>query len=108
MPVAGKPAHKKNREDSHKPAGDGGDEDQDVIPKPLQLSFSGLRCQMLQQAGHQFDQIARPVAAVELPAENVVPGVTAGAGRAGKREQIGAMRQPAGGAALDGRGADLA
>ncbi len=62
---------------------------------------------MLLEAGHDLDEIAGAEAVVELPVEDVVPGVPAGAGRAGQGEQVGA----AGGAGrrprLDRGGADL-
>jgi hypothetical protein len=44
------------------------------------------RLQMLLQARHQLDQVARPMAAVELPQQNVVPAVLHRAGAAGERE----------------------
>ena len=62
---------------------------------------------MLLQARHQLDEIARAEAVVELVHEDVLPGVAAGAGRAGQREEIGAAGDPGGGPALDRRGADL-
>src|SRR5262245_20356232 len=61
------------------------------------------RLQMLLQARHQLDQVAWPVAAVELPFENIIPTVAAGAGRAGEGEEIGAAGHAPGGPALDGR-----
>ena len=39
---------------------------------------------MLLQPRHQLDQVAGPEAAVELPFENIVPAVAAGAGRSGR------------------------
>ncbi len=63
------------------------------------------RCSL--QARHQLDQVARPVPVVELVADDVVPAVAAGAGRAGQGEKVCAARDPGGGAALDRRGADL-
>src|SRR6266699_5312448 len=62
---------------------------------------------MLLQARHQLDEVAGAEAIVELVDEDPLPGVAAGAGRAGQREQIGAAGDPGGGAALDRRGADL-
>ncbi len=59
------------------------------------------------QPRHQLDEVARAEAVVELVDEDPVPGVAAGAGRAGQREEIGAAGDPGGGAALDRRGADL-
>src|SRR5207302_6493427 len=66
-----------------------------------------LPLQVLLEARHQLDEIARAEAVVELVDEDPLPGVAAGAGRAGQREQIGAAGDPGGGAALDRRGADL-
>src|SRR5436309_11526851 len=62
---------------------------------------------MLLQAGHQLDEVAGAEAVVELVDEDALPGVPAGARRAGQREQIGAAGDPGGGAALDRRSADL-
>ena len=45
---------------------------------------------MFLQPRHQLDQVARAEAAVELPLENIVPAVAAGAGRAGQGEEVGA------------------
>src|ERR1700722_10205885 len=61
----------------------------------------------LLQPRHQLDEVARAEAVVELMDEDAVPGVAAGAGRAGQREQVGAAGDPGGRAALDRRGADL-
>src|SRR5436309_8035161 len=66
-----------------------------------------LRLHMLEQARHELDEVAGAEAAVELPAQNVVPGVLAGAGRARHGEEIGPLGDAAGGAALHRRGADL-
>src|SRR5437868_5878325 len=62
---------------------------------------------MLLQARHQLDEIARAEAVVELVDEDPLPGVAAGARRAGQSEKIGAAGDPRGGPALDRRGADL-
>src|SRR5579864_7390335 len=62
---------------------------------------------MLLEARHELDQIAGAVAIVELMPDDVLPAVAAGAGRARKREEIGAAGDAGGGAALDRRGADL-
>src|SRR6266851_6779650 len=70
-------------------------------------SAPSLPLQVLLEARHQFDEVARAEAVVELVDEDPLPGVAAGAGRAGQREQIGAAGDPGGGAALDRRGADL-
>src|SRR5579871_4657619 len=66
-----------------------------------------LGLQMLLKPRHQLRQIAGPMADIELPAQDVFPAVAAGARGARKGEEIGAARHPAGGAALDGGGADL-
>ena len=47
---------------------------------------------MLLQPRHDLDEVAGPVAVVELPLEDVVPGVAAGAGRARQAEDVGALR----------------
>jgi hypothetical protein len=44
---------------------------------------------MLLQPQHQLDQIARAEAVVELVAQNVFPGVAAGAGREPGRAKTG-------------------
>src|SRR5579883_2705483 len=59
------------------------------------------------QARHELGEIAGAEADVELVAQDVVPAVLAGAGRAGQREDVGAVGDARGGAALHGRGADL-
>lgn len=56
----------------------------------------GRSGQMFLQARHQFDEIAGPVAAVELEAQDIVPAILAGAGGAGQGEEIGAARDTAG------------
>ena len=62
---------------------------------------------MLVQPRHDLDEIARHVAVVELRFEDAVPGVLAGARRAGQHEDERCTDQPGGGAALDRRCADL-
>src|SRR5579863_3549048 len=62
---------------------------------------------MLLQPRHELDEVARPVAVVELMDEDSLPAVAAGAGRAGEGEEVGAAGDPAGGSAMDRRGADL-
>src|SRR6478736_4834989 len=59
------------------------------------------------QARHQLGEVAGTEADVELLAQDVVPAVLAGAGRAGQREDIGRVGDARGGAALHRRGADL-
>src|SRR6266700_1888260 len=58
------------------------------------------------EARHQLGEVAGPEADVELLAQNVVPAILAGAGRAGQREDVGGVGDARGGAALHGRGAD--
>src|SRR5581483_8251680 len=60
-----------------------------------------------QEPGHDFDEIAGPMADVELPFENAVPAILHRTGRAGQGEQIGAARHAGTGARLHRRGADL-
>src|SRR5262249_38402139 len=62
---------------------------------------------MFLQPRHELDEVARPVAIVELVDEDALPAVAAGAGRAGEGEEVGASGDTAGGPALDRRGADL-
>src|SRR5260370_15162366 len=62
---------------------------------------------MLLQARHQLDKVARPETVVELVHEDALPGVAAGARRAGQCEEVGAAGDAGGGPALDRRGADL-
>src|SRR6185437_13289355 len=59
------------------------------------------------QARHELGEVAGSEADVELEAQDVVPAVLAGAGRAGQREDVGAVGDAGRGAALHGRGADL-
>src|SRR5216110_1553044 len=59
------------------------------------------------QARHQLGEIAGPEADVELLAQDVVPAVLAGAGRARQREDVGGIGDTRGGSTLHGRGADL-
>src|SRR5262249_13072563 len=73
-----------------------------VLPHPRSRAL-----QMLHESRHQLDQVAGPVTAVELPFENIVPAVAAGAGRAGQGEEVRAAGNAAGGPALDGRGLHL-
>src|SRR5579872_465141 len=68
----------------------------------------GLRpAQVLVEPRHDLDEIAGPVAVVELVHENFVPGVLAGAGRTRQAENIGRIGDAGGGARLDRRRADL-
>ena len=53
------------------------------------------------EAGHDFDEIARPVAHVELPFQDVVPAVLHCTRRAGQGKEIGAARNAGAGARLD-------
>src|SRR5215475_9038361 len=63
-------------------------------PGPDEPNGSGA-LQMLLKPRHQLDQVAGAPAAVELPFENIVPAVAAGAGRAGQGEEVGATGDPA-------------
>src|SRR3954453_23138224 len=63
--------------------------------------------QMLVQPRHDLDEIAGTRAVVELGNEDAVPAVAAGAGRAGKTEDVGRARNPRSDTALDRRRADL-
>ena len=49
---------------------------------------------------HQLDEIARPVADVELVDQDFVPSVLAGAGRARQREEVGAVGDARAGARM--------
>src|SRR5579871_903211 len=64
--------------------------------------------QMFIEARQNFHEIAGPVAKIELVHENFVPGIAAGAGRAGKAKNKGRIGGARGSAALDRRRADLA
>ena len=56
---------------------------------------------------HEFGEIAWAETDIELPAQDVLPAVTTGTGRTGKREEICAAGNPADSPALHGGGADL-
>jgi hypothetical protein len=60
----------------------------------------------LAQPWHQLDKIARPVAAIQLMYQNLVPSVLYSTIGAGQGEDIGAACQYGARARLDGRGAD--
>src|SRR6516165_6519641 len=62
---------------------------------------------MLLQPGHELGEIAGTEADIELEAQDLLPAIAAGAGRAGQREEIGAAGDTARGPALHGGGADL-
>ena len=66
-----------------------------------------LPAPMLFQPRHDLDEIARPVAYIQLPLQYAGPAILAGAGRAGQAEYIGALGQPGTGARLDSRCRDL-
>ena len=70
---------------------------------PLRLGAA----QVLVEPRHQLDEIAGPIAVVELVHEDFVPGVAAGAGRAGQAEDEGRVGDARGRARLDRRRADL-
>src|SRR3981189_3456875 len=59
------------------------------------------------ESRHQLGEVAGPEADVELLAQDVVPAVLAGAGRAGQREDVGGVGDTGDRARLHGRGADL-
>ena len=71
----------------------------------MRLSFAPA--QMLVEPRHDLDEVAGPVAVVELVHEDLVPGIAAGAGRARQAEDIGRAGDARGRAGLDRRGADL-
>src|SRR6202167_1869419 len=77
-----------------------------MIPPQSLAAASARGGEVILQPRHQLDQVARPVAVVELGRDDL-PAVAAGAGRAWQREQIGSAGNAGGGATLDGRGADL-
>src|SRR5690625_1328394 len=62
---------------------------------------------MLLQTGHEFHEIAGPVAVVELPAENILPAILAGPGGARERKEIGPPGHATQRPGLHGRGTDL-
>src|SRR5881227_3173362 len=63
--------------------------------------------QVLVEPRHDLDEIAGPIAVVELLRENTVPAVAAGARRSRQAEDKSRAGEAGGGAALDRRGADL-
>src|SRR5580704_17143732 len=63
--------------------------------------------QVLVEPRHDLDEVARPVAIIELVQQDLVPGVLAGAGRARQTEDVGRVGDARGSARLDRRGADL-
>src|SRR5690348_15895251 len=65
------------------------------------------RLPVLLKPGHELDEIARAVPIVELVLDDIVPAVAAGAGRAGKREEVGAAGDTGRGTALNGRADEL-
>src|SRR3546814_8775410 len=69
--------------------------------------LSARRLEVFLQARHELDEVARPMAGVELELQDVLPAVLAGRGRPGQREEVGAVGDAADGAALHGGGADL-
>src|SRR4029079_12394635 len=54
------------------------------------------------QARHDINEIAGPMAAVELPLEDAVPRILAGSWRPRQTEYVGAVGRAAAGARLDG------
>ncbi len=53
---------------------------------------ASLPPQVLVEARQDLDEVAGPVAVVELRRQDLVPGVAAGAGAARQREEVGAVR----------------
>ena len=51
---------------------------------------------MFVEARHDFDEVARHVAIIQLVGQNAVPAILAGARAAGQCKQIGAARNAAG------------
>src|SRR5690242_6660358 len=62
---------------------------------------------MFPQPRHQLDEVARAKTVVELVEEDALPGVAAGARRAGQRKEVGAASDPRRRPALDRRRADF-
>src|SRR6185312_4686985 len=62
---------------------------------------------MLVEARHDLDEIAGPVAVVELVHKDLIPAVTAGARRSRQAEDVSGAGNAGGRAGLDRRGADL-
>ena len=79
-----------------------------VVPSGLSGRALGLGpAQVLVEPRHQLDEVAGPVAVIELVHQDFVPGVAAGAGRARQAEDEGRVRDARGGARLDGGRTDL-
>ena len=74
------------------------------MPHTVERTLARFRCSS--RRGHDFDEIARPMAVIELVAQDAVPGVAAGTSRARQAEHEGAVGNPGRGARLDRRGAD--
>src|SRR5437764_8073005 len=64
--------------------------------------------QVFAQSRQDFDEVAGPMAKIELVHEDFVPGIAAGARRSRQAENKRGVGGAGGGAALDRRGADLA
>src|SRR5262249_5703264 len=64
--------------------------------------------QVLVEPRHDLDEIARPITVVELVAQDLVPGVAAGAGRGRQTDDVSRAGDSGGGTRLHRRGADLA
>src|SRR5262245_28713308 len=62
---------------------------------------------MLVKPRHEFDEVARPVTIVELVHQDLVPGVTARAGRARQTENVGGTGDTGGRTRLDRGSPDL-
>src|SRR3546814_14107902 len=66
--------------------------------------LSARRLEVFLQARHELDEVARPMAGVELELQDVLPAVLAGRGRPGQREEVGAVVEAARGSASLGGG----
>src|ERR1700734_1475632 len=62
---------------------------------------------MLIEPRHDLDEVTGSIAVIELMDQNLVPGVTAGAGRAWQAEDVGGARDPCGCPRLNRRRSNL-
>src|SRR5215472_17486996 len=70
-------------------------------------AFRLVAAQMFVKSRHDLDEVAGPVAVVELVHQDFVPGIAAGAGGARQAKNVSAVGKPGGGARLNRRGADF-
>src|SRR5204862_8286150 len=78
-----------------------------AVRAPLDLRASGqLRALAFLKAGNDLDDRARPVATVELRADQLVPAVAARPDGSGQRIDHGAPRETCAGSRLQGGNAD--